>query len=205
MVLNAIQKQISKQSLHKISSEAAVRRCSPKKLFLKIPHWCFPMNIAKIFKNSFFIENLWWLLFSVSWIYCSELGICRPSLLDQKHNVEWFLLKRFVDLFRVCYIISRNDSNTFLLINLQKTGFTELDILISAEVSLILRKFKLRQGNWQGKGFVLLNLCKYKRWRALLHRCDCEITITVCLLEVDKYERINAQNDYETTSKKMNR
>ena len=30
----------------------------------------------------------------------------------------WFLLKRFVDLFRVCYIISRNHSNMFLLINL---------------------------------------------------------------------------------------
>ena len=29
--------------------------------------------------------------------------------------------KKFVDLFRACYIISRNHSNMFLLINLQKT------------------------------------------------------------------------------------
>ena len=53
-----------------------------------------------------------------------------------------------------------------------------------------------------------MNLSKYKRWRALLHRSDCEITITVCLLEVQKYEKvesINTQNDYETTSKKMSR
>ena len=30
LVLNAIQKQSSKQSLHKVSSEAALRRCSSK-------------------------------------------------------------------------------------------------------------------------------------------------------------------------------
>ena len=39
-----------------------------------------------------------------------------------KNNVGWFLLKRLVDLVRVRYahIISRNHSNTLLLINLQK-------------------------------------------------------------------------------------
>ena len=49
------------------------------------------------------------------------LSIYRPSFLNQKH-VAWFLL-RFVDAFRVCslYIICKNYSSTFLLINLQKT------------------------------------------------------------------------------------
>ena len=40
-----------------------------------------------------------------------------------KNNVGWFLVKSFVDLITVRYlrIISRNHSNTPLLINLQKT------------------------------------------------------------------------------------
>ena len=50
------------------------------------------------------------------------LGICQP-LLNQKHNVEWFLPKWFADLVRVYFllIISGNHSNTFLIIDLQKT------------------------------------------------------------------------------------
>ena len=50
------------------------------------------------------------------------MGICRSSLLNQKHNVGWFPPKSFVDLLRICYlnIISRNHCNTLLLINLQK-------------------------------------------------------------------------------------
>ena len=50
------------------------------------------------------------------------LGICRPSLLNQKHNVGWFLLIRFIDLARVysSLVISRNHSNTFV-IDMQKT------------------------------------------------------------------------------------
>ena len=124
--------------------------------------------ILQIFKNSAFIENLQWLLFSVWQSNCSALGIYRPSFLNQKHNVQWFLLKRSVDLFRVHYIISRNHPNTFLLINLQKKDlskvkycskgylfwyqtFDSLDILISDEVSLISRKFKIHQENWQGR------------------------------------------------------
>ena len=48
-------------------------------------------------------------------------GICRFLLLIKK-DVRWFPLKRFVDLVRVRYlqVISRNHSNTLLLINLQK-------------------------------------------------------------------------------------
>ena len=47
----------------------------------------------------------------------------RPAPVNQKHNEGWFLLRRFVDLFRDCplCIIGRNQSNTFSLINLQKT------------------------------------------------------------------------------------
>ena len=68
----------------------------------------------KIFKNSVFIENLQWLFFSVRLSNCSALAISWPSLLNQKHNVGWFLLKRSLDLFRVRYIISRNHSNMVL-------------------------------------------------------------------------------------------
>ena len=37
------------------------------------------------------------------------MGICRPSLINQKHNMGWFLLDRFVDLCRSSslHIISR--------------------------------------------------------------------------------------------------
>ena len=53
---------------------------------------------------------------------CSVLGICRPSLINQKHNIGWFLLKKIVHLCKAfsLHIISRNHSNTFLLINMQK-------------------------------------------------------------------------------------
>ena len=45
---------------------------------------------------------------------CSVMGICRSSLLNQKHYAGWFLLKRFVDLVRICYlhIIGRNHQKT---------------------------------------------------------------------------------------------
>ena len=75
----------------------------------------------KIFKNSVFIENLQWLFFSVRLSNCSALAISWPSLLNQKHNVAWSLLKRSLDLFRVRYIISRTHSNTILLTNLPET------------------------------------------------------------------------------------
>ena len=39
--------------LRKASSEAAVRRCSLKKVFLKISHGCFPVNIAKFLRTVF--------------------------------------------------------------------------------------------------------------------------------------------------------
>ena len=81
----------------------------------------FSREYCKHFKNSVFIENLRWLFFSVWLSNCAALGICRSSRLNQKRNVGWFLLKRFVNLFRVRYITSWNHSSMFLLINLQKT------------------------------------------------------------------------------------
>ena len=43
------------------------------------------------------------------------------SLLNKKHNMGWFLLRRFVALVRVySLLISRNHSNTFLLLDLKK-------------------------------------------------------------------------------------
>ena len=50
------------------------------------------------------------------------MGICRSSLLNQKHDMGWFLLQRSVDVVRLCclHIISRNHSNTLLLVNLKK-------------------------------------------------------------------------------------
>ena len=56
-----------------------------------------------------------------------------------------------------------------------------------------------------------MNLSKYKRWRALLHKViakqqgKIEQTHPVCLQAVDKYEKVenvNTQNDFETTNKK---
>ena len=56
-----------------------------------------------------------------------------------------------------------------------------------------------------------MNLSKYKRWRAFLHRVTAqqqskrEQTRPVCLHVVakcEKVENINTQNDYKTTSKK---
>ena len=56
-----------------------------------------------------------------------------------------------------------------------------------------------------------MNLSKYRRWRALLHRVTAkqqskrEQTHSACLHVVEKCEKVesvNTQNDYETTSKK---
>ena len=62
------------------------------------------------------------------------LGICRP-LLNQKHNVEWFVRRSFVDLVQVYFLlyIGRNHSNTFLWTDLQETKkFSKLKYYILA-------------------------------------------------------------------------
>ena len=69
------------------------------------------MNITKFLRTAFFIEQQ-------LPVAASVLGICRPSVINQKYNVGWFLPKRFVHLCRAfsLHIISRKHSNEFLLI-----------------------------------------------------------------------------------------
>ena len=43
-------------------------------------------------------------------------------------------------------------------------------MLISVELSLILKNVRFTKKIDMGEGFVLMNLSKYKRWRALLYR-----------------------------------
>ena len=59
----------------------------------------------------------------------------------------WFLLNRFVDLLRKCYlhIINRNHSNTLLLINLQKTKTCLNKVLQQRLFILILGFSQCRQ------------------------------------------------------------
>ena len=84
---------------------------------------CFPVNIAKFLRTAFFIEHLRCFCQFDKVANCSVSGICQATLINQKLNMGWFLLKRFVDLCRGCssHIVSRNHSNTFLLINMQET------------------------------------------------------------------------------------
>ena len=75
-------------------------------------------------RTPFFIEHLRWLLLSV-WKSNGSLtiSICQYFFNQKQKNVGWFVLKRLIDLTSLSYlpIISRNNSNTLLMINLQKT------------------------------------------------------------------------------------
>ena len=86
------------------------------------PTQLFSCDYCKAFKNCFFIEQLRWLPLLVDEITVQYQAICLRSLLDQKRNMGWFLLKMLLDINRVCYLhnISRNHSKPFLLINLEK-------------------------------------------------------------------------------------
>ena len=75
------------------------------KLYLKeTSTQMFSCEYCEIFTSRFFFRTQFG---------GTVMGICRSSLLNQKHNAGRFLLRRFVDLVRVCYlhIISRNHSN----------------------------------------------------------------------------------------------
>ena len=87
------------------------------------PRQVFSCEYCEIFKNSFLYRTTTsggCLCQFDKRAYCLVLGICRSSFINQKYNVGWFLLKRFVRLCRACslHIINRNHSNTFLLINM---------------------------------------------------------------------------------------
>ena len=80
---------------------------------------CFLVNIAK------FLRALFWRTSENDCFCTSNHKISNKywaSLLNQKHDLGWPLLGRFVDLVRVCslLIISRNHSNMFLFLDLQK-------------------------------------------------------------------------------------
>ena len=83
----------------------------------------FSWEYYGIFRDNFFYRTPPVASF-VSLTNCTVMGICRSSPPNQEHNLGWFLLKRIVDLFRACHlhIVSGNDSNTLLLINLQQTN-----------------------------------------------------------------------------------
>ena len=89
------------------------------------PTQVFSYEHCKIFKSSFLYRTT---TFGGCFCKfdkvanCSVLGICRPSFINQKHNMGWLLLKRFVHLCRTfsLHIISRNHYNTFLFINMRK-------------------------------------------------------------------------------------
>ena len=72
--------------------------------------------------------------------------------------------------------------------------FDSLDILISTELSLVFRKFKLHQGNWHGREVRFsesVHVQKSKR----------EQTHLACLHAAEKYgkvESVNTQNDLVT-------
>ena len=53
------------------------------------------------------------------------MGICRP-LLNQKLNMEWFLLQRFADLVRIYFLLSvnRNHSNKVNIVLI--SGFRQI-------------------------------------------------------------------------------
>ena len=64
----------------------------------RLQHRCFLVNIPKFSRTTFFIEHHRWMSLLVWSSNCSVTSIYRSSLLHQKHDVGWFLLKRFVDL-----------------------------------------------------------------------------------------------------------
>ena len=82
--------------------------------------------------------------------------------------------------------------------------FDSLDILISAEVSLILKKLSFIKKTDMEEGFVLMNLSTYYiEW--LRNNNQKEKTHPLCLHTKEKdvkVEGIDTQNDYETTSTK---
>ena len=72
-----------------------------------------------------FSERLFWRTSANRYFCTSNHKVSNKywsSLLNQKYKMGWFLLRRFVDLFRVysLLIISRNHSSMFLLLDLQK-------------------------------------------------------------------------------------
>ena len=77
----------------------------------RIPTQLLCYEYCKFFKNTYFEEYLR-TADSLLLIITSLIKYWRP-LLNQEHNMEWFLLRRFINLLRIYFllIVSRNHSN----------------------------------------------------------------------------------------------
>ena len=86
----------------------------------RLQHRCFLVNIAKFLRTP--IEEHLQTAASVLLIIKLVVSIGYIYLLYQKDNVAWFLLRQFVDVVITYSLLinSRNHSNTFLLLDLQK-------------------------------------------------------------------------------------
>ena len=70
------------------------------------------MNIVKFLRTAFLEKTSGGCFFQFDKVTV-QYWASTDLLLLIKNTVGWFPLKGFVDLLRVCYIISRNHSNTF--------------------------------------------------------------------------------------------
>ena len=98
----------------------------------------FSCEYSEIFKNTYFEEHL---PTAASALLIMKLVISIEHLfLIKKHNVGWFLLRRFVDLLRVysLLIISRYHSNTFLFLDLQKIRSKKIAARVICSDNMIL-------------------------------------------------------------------
>ena len=75
--------------------KATVQKNSPEQ-FKRASTQVFSCKYWEIFTNYFF--------YSTQFDEVTIMSICRSSLLNQKHNVGWFLLTKFEDLTKACYL-----------------------------------------------------------------------------------------------------
>ena len=107
----------------------------------------FSSEYCKIF-NSIILENFWWLFFSIRQSNCSVLGICWPSLLYQKHSVGWFLLKRFVDMFRVRILLVETMQTRFCWLTCRKQKIVQSKTMQQRVFVLISDFWQFRHPNF---------------------------------------------------------
>ena len=81
-----------------------------------------PVKIAKFLQTPFLWNTSGGYFCHLDEVTCSVMGICLLFLIKNKMYGMVFTIN-VLDLVRVCYlhVINKNNSNTFLLINLQKT------------------------------------------------------------------------------------
>ena len=112
-------------------------------VFQKISCWSYFLIKLQAWRSSILLKrdsNTGFFLWILFWRTSANGSFCTynhkvsnkywTSFLNQKHDMGWFLLRRFVDLVRLysLLIISRNHSNTFLLLDLQKNRSKDKNI-----------------------------------------------------------------------------